>query len=86
MAHINVTKMRQLCRLIDDFAQDRGYHPTVREIAAQMGLVTSAAYHHLKRAKKLGVLTWRPTRVRTIHTIAGWEDMLKEIERQRRKL
>jgi repressor LexA len=50
---------------------DRGYAPSVREIASAVGLAsTSAVHHHLTRLSREGRLSRQPTRSRAL-TIPG---------------
>lgn len=51
---------------IGGYRDEHGYSPTVREIAAAVGLSSSGVYHHLEQLRKSGVVkggaaarTWR---------------------------
>jgi repressor LexA len=56
---------------IERTAAERGYPPSVREIASAVGLAsTSAVHHHLLRLQKEGRLSRQPTRSRAL-TIPG---------------
>lgn len=52
---------------IEKAIADRGYPPSVREIASAVGLAsTSAVHHHLTRLAKEGRLSRQPTRSRAL--------------------
>ena len=52
---------------IEKMVTERGYPPSVREIAAAVGLAsTSAVHHHLTRLAKEGRLSRQPTRSRAL--------------------
>ncbi|MFX3635472.1 MAG: LexA family protein [Candidatus Pristimantibacillus sp.] len=52
---------------IESFISIKGYPPTVRELGEAVGLKSSGNIHrHLQELKKLGRITWDPTKPRTI--------------------
>lgn len=57
----------RILAFIEKAVNDRGYPPSVREIAAAVGLAsTSAVHHHLTRLAKEGRLSRQPTRSRAL--------------------
>ncbi len=57
----------QILKYIERTVADRGYPPSVREIAAAVGLAsTSAVHHHLTRLEREGRLSREPTRSRAL--------------------
>lgn len=63
----------RILTFIERMVAERGYPPSVREIAAAVGLAsTSAVHHHLTRLTKEGRLSRQPTRSRAL-SIPGSE-------------
>ena len=57
----------RILAFIEKMVNERGYPPSVREIAANVGLAsTSAVHHHLTRLAKEGRLNRQPTRSRAL--------------------
>jgi repressor LexA len=57
----------RILAFIEKAVNERGYPPSVREIAAAVGLAsTSAVHHHLTRLAKEGRLSRQPTRSRAL--------------------
>jgi repressor LexA len=57
----------RILAFIERAVNERGYPPSVREIAAAVGLAsTSAVHHHLTRLAKEGRLSRQPTRSRAL--------------------
>ena len=57
----------RILSFIEKAVAERGYPPSVREIAAAVGLAsTSAVHHHLLRLQKEGRLSRQPTRSRAL--------------------
>ncbi len=57
----------RILAFIERAVTERGYPPSVREIAAAVGLAsTSAVHHHLTKLAKEGRLTRQPTRSRAL--------------------
>lgn len=54
-------------RFIREHDADKGYAPTMRDIAAHFGFRSVAsAVHHVKRLQQMGYITIVPGRARTI--------------------
>ncbi len=50
--------------------REKGYPPSMREIADAVGLASSSTVHgHLNRMKLQGLLTWEPTCPRTLKVV-----------------
>ena len=64
-------KQQQILDFIRDYTAEQGYPPSVREIAAAVGLRSPSSVHaHLKRLQQLGYLDKGAHKTRSI-TIAG---------------
>lgn len=58
---------RRIRQCLEDFIQLHGYPPSLREIAAAVGLAsTSTVSHHLDALHAMGLVDWEPGRRRTI--------------------
>lgn len=51
---------------IAEFVAKNQYPPSISEIAEHFGIVKSAVHYHLKQLRDDGLLTWEPTRARTL--------------------
>ena len=59
-------KQKECLIIINLFIKHKGYSPTVREIAKEMGLNSPATtYHHLKLLREKGYITWEEKQSRT---------------------
>lgn len=64
-------KQKQILAFIRDYTQEQGYPPSVREIAAAVGLRSPSSVHaHLKHLRELGYLEKGDRKTRAI-TLAG---------------
>ena len=52
---------------------DFGFPPTVREIAAEMGVSTTRAAHVLRTLRDEGWVNWDRGRVRSVRLVRAWE-------------
>src|SRR5690349_23995503 len=60
-------RAERILTYIRETVDERGYPPTVREIAEAVGLAsTSAVHHHLSKLEEEGKLTKDPTRSRAL--------------------
>lgn len=58
---------RRIRQYLEDFIQGRGYSPSLREIAAAVGLAsTSTVSYHLDVLREMGLVDWETGRRRTI--------------------
>lgn len=63
-------RREDILQFITDFWTENGYAPTVREVAAGVGLRTpSAAYHHLVQLEQDGYLKWKTTIARSLRVV-----------------
>lgn len=51
---------------VRSFQAEHGYGPTVREVAAHLGLGPSVTHHHLLRMREQGRVTWKDNWNRTL--------------------
>ncbi len=52
---------------IDQFTQEHGYSPTVRELCPLVGLSSTSTVHgHLRKMAEFGMISYEPTRPRTL--------------------
>ncbi|MEV6005657.1 hypothetical protein AB0M29_02515 [Streptomyces sp. NPDC051976] len=59
-------RQEAIVKVMRDWMDDYGYPPTVREIAAAVGLSSpSSVVHHLRAMERKGVLSHRPGHSRT---------------------
>lgn len=64
-------KQQQICDFIQDFTQDRGYPPTMREIGSHLGLKSpSTVYFHVKRLQEAGILKVAEGKTRAITLVS----------------
>ena len=64
-------------RVVFDFIRQRIYNglpPTVREIAAHLGVTKKAAYDQLCRIRKKGYIHWQAGKARTIALLPPYKD------------
>lgn len=59
-------RQSEIVAFIRQFAEVRGIQPTVREIAAWVGVAPPNAWKHVKRLEALGVLSSLPGVARSI--------------------
>lgn len=64
-------RQRQVLSAIEWHIKEKGYPPTVKELADTLGICSvSAVYAHLQRLKKKGYITSEPNKPRTIVPVA----------------
>jgi SOS-response transcriptional repressor LexA len=63
--------MRQceVLSFIKIFIKNKGYSPSVRDLATEFGFSPKAAFDHLIALRKKGYITWVPNTARTISII-----------------
>lgn len=65
-----MTLRDSIVAFVDGYIADHGFSPTVREIAAGVGLASSSTAHkHLRALALEGRLTYDPARPRTIRPV-----------------
>lgn len=61
-------KQLKILQTIRSFLKEHNYPPTVRELAAAVGLSSSSTVHgHLNRLKERGLIEWQSEHPRTIN-------------------
>ena len=55
--------------LVRAFIEERGYSPTVREIAAEYGCSAAGMHQHLQSLRSHGYLEWSPNTARTMRLL-----------------
>ena len=69
------SKQKQILKLIEQSITDSGYAPTVREIAAEIGVKSPRSVsHHLEQLEKMGYIRRTSEGVRNIMVTADDED------------
>lgn len=67
-------RQKNILSYINSEAKEKGYPPTVREIAKAVGLKSSSSVHgHLDRLEKRGYIRRDPTKPRAIEVLEGNE-------------
>ncbi len=65
-----MNRQDQIIEFVKLHISQKGYPPTVREIAAAVGLKSSStASGHLDKLKKKGLIHWEPYEVRTLRIL-----------------
>ncbi len=60
-------KQKECLIIVNTFIKEKGYSPTVREIAKELGNNSPATtLHHLKELRRKGYITWIEKQNRTI--------------------
>jgi len=67
-------KQKNILKFLKEYAQKRGYPPTVREIGERFGILWAAARMHLKAIERKGFIKINPARSRGIE-IQGLRQM-----------
>lgn len=62
-------RQKETLQIIRDFTNRHSYPPTIREIAAGLGISTKGAYDHVKALEKKGWIRYDPNRSRTLEII-----------------
>lgn len=63
-------RQRAIVDCIAGSVRDRGYPPTIREIAEHVGVSSTNTVHgHLLHLAKIGVLDWSVGKPRTLHLL-----------------
>ena len=57
---------KKVLEYVEFFIDTRGYSPTIREIAAELGLSTGAIHSHLELLRDMALISWTPGKARTI--------------------
>jgi SOS-response transcriptional repressor LexA len=64
------SRKRMIMKAIQEHVAQYGYPPTIRELCCIVGLKSSSAMHrHLEDLRKVGILTWEPSRPRTLAVV-----------------
>jgi len=64
-------RLLEVVRAISRLTKRTGYAPTIRELAAELGIAsTNGVGDHLDRARRLGLVTWEPGLDRTLRVLA----------------
>lgn len=61
----------EISRTLDalDALVARGYTPSLRELAGELGLSLAATQNRLRRLRDEGLVTWEPSRFRTLRSL-----------------
>jgi repressor LexA len=62
-------RQTEIFQFIFDYHQQNGYSPTLREIAAGVGLSLSTVMAHIQAMKDKGCVDWEPNSARSIHVV-----------------
>lgn len=57
---------KKTLEFVETFIGERGYSPTVREIASGTGMSVGAIHSHLTILAEMALLSWTPGKARTI--------------------
>lgn len=73
------TRQLEVLSIIERYAAERGYPPTVRELAQRLGFKSlNGAADHLAALKRKGLLAWTPGMSRTyVVTLEGLQALRK---------
>jgi repressor LexA len=64
------SRKRMILKAIREHAARRGYPPTIRELCNLVGLKSCGTmYRHLESLRKAGMITWEPSRPRTLAVV-----------------
>jgi repressor LexA len=64
------SRKRMILQVIREHVALRGYPPTIRELCALVGIKSCGTmYQHLESLRKAGMLTWEPSRPRTLAVV-----------------
>jgi len=72
-------RQRLVLTFVEDFCRRQGYPPTVREVAAHLGVQPRAAADHLAALKRKGYLHREPGRSRGLSLVSRLEDQVVEV-------
>ena len=62
-----MTTQQRILLAIQQYIHQHRYPPSVREIAAMVGLASTATVHgHLRRLREKGLIEWEPSCPRTL--------------------
>ncbi len=62
-------RMHDLARAVEKLTRSEGYPPTLREVAAAIGVNTPRAHQLAHRARERGLLTFRDGSPRTLRVV-----------------
>lgn len=63
-------KQKEVLLAIEQFINDKGFAPTVREIRDAVHLASSSTAHgYMERLKEKGYITWEPSMPRTLRIL-----------------
>src|SRR5687767_13226217 len=75
-------RQRDVIRLIVNLTEERGYPPTLAELAQAMGLKNRMTVHqHVAALKKKGMVHWEPGLNRSLTVIGAAQQNLAPVER-----
>lgn len=69
----HTTRRQEILRAITHLEQ-QGYPPTMRELAAEVGLSVAGTYKQLVRLREEGLVTWRSNSNRTLQRTGRFVD------------
>ena len=72
-------RQRLVLTFVEEFCRRQGYPPTVREVAAHLGVQPRAAVDHLTALKRKGYLHREPGRSRGLSLVSRLEDQVVEV-------
>ena len=73
-------RQREVVRLIVELTDERGYPPTLAELAKSMGLRNRMTVHqHVAALKKKGIVKWEPGLNRSLRLVDGSEPSSKPV-------
>lgn len=62
--------MRVIIEAIQAYITEHNYPPTVRELCDIVGLKSASTLHrHLENLRKAGMISWKPSRPRTLNVL-----------------
>lgn len=63
-------RQKDVLNALDNYTKEKGYAPSIREIAEIVHLASSSTvYGHLEKLKENGYVTWEPSQPRTLRII-----------------
>jgi repressor LexA len=64
------SRKRMIMKAIQEHVAQYGYPPTIRELCGIVGLKSCSTMHqHLESLRKAGMITWEPSRPRTLAVV-----------------
>ena len=78
---MNLTpRQQEVVRVIEEFTREKGYAPTLEEIASRLGVTKNTVFHLLARLKRKGVIRRGRYQTRSVRLVAPKADMSAELE------